>query len=36
MLAHLGAEGELVRHRVGVALPVGMKGRKSTWTATPK
>ena len=35
MLAHLGAEGELVRRRVGVALPVGMKGRKSTWAATP-
>jgi hypothetical protein len=36
MLAHLGAEGELVRRRVGVALPLGMKGRKSTWSATPK
>jgi len=35
MLTHLGAEGELVRRRVGVALPVGMKGRKSTWAATP-
>ena len=36
MLANLGAEGELVRRRVGVALPVGVKGRKSTWTATRK
>jgi putative NADH-flavin reductase len=36
MLAHLGAEGALVRRRVGVALPEGMKGRKTFWTATRK
>jgi putative NADH-flavin reductase len=33
MLAHLGADGELTRRRVGIALPAGMKGRKATWTA---
>ena len=36
MLAHLRSEGELVGRRVGVALPAGMKGRKTSWAATQK
>jgi len=36
MLANLTREGEMSRHRVGVALPVGMRGRKGQWTARPK
>lgn len=33
MLAHLEPAGTLSRNRVGMALPVGMRGRKDTWAA---
>jgi putative NADH-flavin reductase len=36
MLAHLGPEGEMLRRRVGIALPAGMKGHKDAWTAARK
>ena len=36
MLANLTPSGELSRHRVGLALPVGMRGKKKQWTARPK
>jgi len=36
MLAHLSPGGEMSRHRVGVALPLGMRGHKQRWTARPK
>lgn len=35
MLAHLDPIGAMSRHRVGLALPVGMRGRKDTWAAQP-
>ena len=33
MLAHLEPDGPYLRHRVGLALPPGMKGHKAHWTA---
>jgi putative NADH-flavin reductase len=33
MLAHLGRGDAMTRHRVGLALPPGMRGRKPRWTA---
>jgi putative NADH-flavin reductase len=33
MLANLDRDNAMARHRVGVALPVGMRGRKSQWAA---
>lgn len=36
MLAHLQPNEALSRHRVGIALPVGMKGRKDQWAARPR
>jgi hypothetical protein len=36
MLANLTRSGEMSRHRVGLALPLGMRGRKKHWTARPK
>ena len=33
MLSHLEAGDALSRHRVGLALPAGMRGRKDQWTA---
>jgi hypothetical protein len=33
MLANLDRGNAMSRHRVGLALPVGMRGRKSTWSA---
>jgi hypothetical protein len=33
MLANLDRGSAMSRHRVGLALPVGMRGRKSTWSA---
>jgi putative NADH-flavin reductase len=36
MLAHVAPGDAMSRHRVGVALPVGMKGRKDTWAAQPR
>jgi putative NADH-flavin reductase len=35
MLQHLTPGGEMSRHRVGIALPLGMKGRKDRWSAQP-
>jgi uncharacterized protein len=35
MLANLGRGGPMTRKRVGLALPVGMKGRKDHWAARP-
>lgn len=35
MLAHLEPAGTMSRHRVGLALPMGMRGRKDTWAAQP-
>jgi len=36
MLANLARGGEMSRHRVGLALPVGMRGQKDQWAARPK
>lgn len=36
MLAHAKAHDSASRHRVGVALPVGMKGSKREWAAQPR
>jgi putative NADH-flavin reductase len=36
MLANLAAGGEMSRHRVGLALPVGMRGEKAQWAARPR
>jgi hypothetical protein len=33
MLASLTPFGAMSRHRVGLALPVGMRGQKQQWTA---
>jgi len=33
MLANLDRGNAMSRHRIGLALPVGMRGRKSTWSA---
>jgi putative NADH-flavin reductase len=33
MLANLDRGGAMSRHRIGLALPAGMRGRKSTWSA---
>ena len=33
MLANLDRDNPMARHRVGLALPVGMRGRKSQWAA---
>ena len=33
MLANLDRGNTMSRHRVGLALPVGMRGRKSRWSA---
>ena len=36
MLANLTPSGEMSRHRVGLALPLGMRGRKQQWAAKPR
>lgn len=36
MLANLDRGGAMARHRVGLALPAGMRGRKPQWTAKPR
>ena len=36
MLANLTREGKMSHHRVGLALPLGMRGKKSEWAAQPK
>ncbi|MBB6559106.1 putative NADH-flavin reductase [Acidovorax soli] len=35
MLAHLEPADAMSRHRVGLALPEGMRGKKDTWAARP-
>ena len=35
MLANLTPNGEMSCHRVGLALPVGMRGKKKQWAAKP-
>ncbi|HTO73688.1 MAG TPA: NAD(P)-binding oxidoreductase [Gemmatimonadales bacterium] len=36
MLANLTPAGEMSRHRVGLALPSGIRGKKQRWTARPR
>jgi hypothetical protein len=36
MLGNLARGGEMSNHRVGLALPLGMRGRKDQWAAQPK
>ncbi len=36
ILSHVSREDAMSRHRVGVALPVGMKGKKDQWAAKPR
>jgi len=36
MLANLTPGGSMSRHRVGLALPLGMRGKKDHWVAEPK
>ena len=36
MLGNLARGGEMSRHRIGLALPLGMRGRKDQWAAQPK
>ncbi len=36
MLANLDAGGAMSRHRIGLALPLGMRGKKSEWAARAK
>lgn len=36
MLANMERDGPTSRHRVGLALPVGLKGRKDQWAAKPR
>ena len=35
VLANLTPSGEMSRRRVGLALPVGMRGEKKEWAAKP-
>jgi putative NADH-flavin reductase len=36
MLENLARNGAMSRHRVGIALPPGMRGKKTQWAAQPK
>jgi uncharacterized protein len=36
MLANLNRGDTFTRHRVGLALPLGMRGKKSQWAAKPR
>jgi uncharacterized protein YbjT (DUF2867 family) len=36
VLANLAPAGEMSRHRVGMALPAGMRGKKDHWAAGRK
>jgi hypothetical protein len=36
ILAHLDRNDPFARHRVGLALPPGMRGKKSEWSARPR
>jgi hypothetical protein len=35
ILANLVPDGEMSRHRVGLALPAGTRGEKQQWAAAP-
>jgi hypothetical protein len=35
MLANIDPGGEMRRRRIGLALPVGVRGRKARWSAKP-
>jgi hypothetical protein len=35
MLGQLEPVGAMSRHRIGLALPIGMRGEKPTWSARP-
>jgi hypothetical protein len=35
MLANLNRGDAFARHRIGLALPLGMRGKKSQWAAKP-
>jgi putative NADH-flavin reductase len=36
MLANLSPRGPMMHHRVGIALPPGMRGKKERWAARPR
>jgi hypothetical protein len=36
MLDNLSADSPMSKKRVGIALPVGMRGKKSQWAARPR
>ena len=36
MLGNLTPSGAMSRHRAGLALPLGMRGRKQQWAAKPR
>ena len=36
MLANIGRHDAMARHRVGLALPAGIRGSKARWTANPR
>jgi hypothetical protein len=36
MLANVNRGNAMARHRVGLALPRGMRGKKSQWAARPR
>jgi hypothetical protein len=36
MLNNLSADSPMARKRVGIALPLGMRGKKTQWTARPR
>jgi hypothetical protein len=36
ILANVQPNDSMSRHRVGIALPVGMKGKKDQWAARPR
>ena len=36
MVANLNRDNTMARHRVGLALPLGMRGKKSQWAAKPR
>ena len=35
MLSHLQPGSTMSRHRIGLALPIGMRGKKARWSARP-
>lgn len=36
MLANLNHDNTMARHRIGLALPIGMRGKKREWSAKPR